>query len=168
MKQLLKMTAFAVLAMSLFTFGKCKNDLVIPYTGSFDVVLTANPAGTKTFGKTDIENAVVKFLTDKKISTTNVSSIELESVVATIPAGSALDFSQLSSATFSLGGTDVAEIKTPPALSGKTLTQKVIKADVKAILLATKTSYGLSVTTNTATVAETVKVAYTVNIGYTL
>jgi hypothetical protein len=167
MKQLLKISAFAILAMSLFTFGTCKTTtLVLPYTGTFDVVLTANPAGTKTFSKDQIDNAVVKFLTDQKINVTNVSSIELVSVVATIPSTSALDFGQMNSASFSLGGSEVANITSPPA--GKTLTQKVIKTDVKAALLADKMSYGLTVVTNVATVAETVKVTYKVNIGYSL
>ncbi len=167
MKQLLKFSAFAILTMVLFTFGTCKNTtLVLPYTGSFDVVLTANPAGTKTFSKDQITNAVVTFLTDKKISITNVSSIELTSVVATIPSTSTLDFGDLTSASFSLGGTEVANVTSPPA--GKTLTQKVIKADVKAALLANTLSYGLTVVTNKATPAETVKVTYSVNIGYSL
>lgn len=166
MKQLLKITAFAVLTMSLFTFGKCKNDLVIPYTGTFNVDVTANPAGTKTFAKADIANAVATFLKDKNISTANVSSIELESVKAEIPATSTLDFADLTSASFSLGGTEVSTITSPPA--GKTATQKVVKTDVKALLLADKTSYSLTVVTNKATPATTIVVKYTVNIGYSL
>ena len=99
MKQLLKISAFTIVTMVLFTFATCKNTtLVLPYSGSFDVVLTANPAGTKTFSKDQITNAVVTFLTDKKISIANVSSIELTSVVATIPATSGLDFGDMDSA----------------------------------------------------------------------
>lgn len=167
MKQLLKISAFAIMTMALFTFATCKNTtVVLPYSGSFDVVMTANPAGTKTFSKDQITNAVVTFLTDKKIDVSKVSSIELESVIATIPATSTLDFGDMESASFSLGGTEVANISKPPA--GKKLTQKVIKTDVKAALLANTLSYGLTVVTNKATPAETVKVAYTVNIGYSL
>ncbi len=167
MKQLLKISAFAIVTMVLFTFATCKNTtLVLPYSGSFDVVLTANPAGTKTFSKDQITNAVVTFLTDKKISIANVSSIELTSVVATIPATSGLDFGDMDSASFSLGGTEVANVTKPPA--GKSLTQKVIKTDVKAALLANTLSYALTVVTNKATAAETVKVTYAVNIGYSL
>ena len=167
MKLLLKFSAFAILTMALFTFGTCKDTtLVLPYSGSFDVVLTANPAGTKTFSKDQITNAVVTFLTDKKISITNVSSIELTSVVATIPSTSTLDFGDLTSASFSLGGTEVANVTNPPA--GKTLTEKVVKTNVKAELLANTLSYGLTLVTNKATPAETVKVNYSVNIGYSL
>lgn len=167
MKQLLKISAFTIVTMVLFTFATCKNTtLVLPYSGSFDVVLTANPAGTKTFSKDQITNAVVTFLTDKKISIANVSSIELTSVVATIPATSGLDFGDMDSASFSLGGTEVANVTKPPA--GKSLTQKVIKTDVKAALLANTLSYALTVVTNKATPAETVKVTYAVNIGYSL
>ena len=167
MKQLLKFSTFAILTMALFTFATCKNPtVVLPYSGSFDVAVTAGAAGTKTFSKDQIANAVVTFLTDKKISTANVSSIELTSVVATIPATSTLDFGDMSSASFSLGGTEVANITSPPA--GKSLTQKVIKTDVKAALLANTLSYGLTVVTNKATPAETVKVTYSVNIGYSL
>ena len=166
MKQLLKISLFAVLTMSLFTFGTCKKaTVVVPYTGTFNVALTANPAGTKTFGSS-IDNAVVTFLKDKGIATTNVSSIELTGVVATIPSTSTLDFADLTSAVFNLGGTDVANITSPPA--GKTATQKVIKTDLLAILLAAKTSYSLTVTTNKATPAETITVKYSVNIGYSL
>ena len=173
MKQLLKFSAFAVLTMALFTFATCKDaTVVLPYTGSFDVALsvtppaTTNPAGTKTFSKDQITNAVVTFLTDKKIDVSKVSSIELTSVVATIPATSTLDFGDMTSASFSLGGTEVANITSPPA--GKSLTQKVIKTDVKAALLANTLSYGLTVVTNKATPAETIKVTYSVNIGYSL
>ena len=167
MKQLLKISLFAVLTMSLFTFGTCKKaTVVVPYTGTFNIALTANPAGTKSFGQASIDNAVITFLKDKGISTTNVSSIELTSVVATIPSTSTLDFADLTSAVFNLGGTDVSSITAPPA--GKTATQKVIKTDLLAILLAAKTSYSLTVTTNKATPAETVTVKYSVNIGYTL
>ncbi len=167
MKQLLKLSAFAMLTMVLFTFATCKDTtVVLPYSGSFDVVLTANPAGTKTFSKDQLTNAVVTFLTDKKISIDKVSSIQLESVVATIPATSTLDFGDMTSASFSLGGTEVANVTSPPA--GKKLTQKVIKTDVKAALLANTLSYGLTIVTNKATPAETVKVTYSVNIGYAL
>ena len=167
MKQLLKFSAFAILTMALFAFATCKDTtLVLPYSGSFDVVLTANPAGTKTFSKDQITNAVVTFLTDKKIDISKVSSIELVSVVATIPSTSNLDFGDMTSASFGLGGTEVANITNPPA--GKILTQKVIKADVKAALLANTLSYSLTVVTNKATPAETIKVTYSVNIGYSL
>lgn len=169
MKQLLKMSLFAVLTMTLFTFGLCDDakTIILPYSGTFTVNVTASAAaGTKTFEKTAIDNAVATFLKDKNISTTNVSSIELTSVTAEIPSTSTLDFADMTSAVFNLGGTDVANITNPPA--GKTATQKVIKADVLALLLAEKTSYKLTVVTNKATPAADVVVKYAINIGYKL
>lgn len=168
MKQLLKISLFAVVAMSLFTFGTCDNlkTVVLPYSGSFGVDLTASPAGTKSFGKADIDNAVATFLKDKGISTTNVTAIELTTVTAEIPSTSTLDFADMTSAVFNLGGNDVANITSPPA--GKTATYKIIKADVLAILLAAKTSYSLTATTNKATPAATVTVKYAINISYKL
>ena len=168
MKQLLKISLFAVLVMSLFTFGTCDKlkTVVLPYSGSYVIDLTANPAGTKTFGKTDIDNAVAKLLKDKGISTTNVSAIELTSVTAEIPSTSTLDFGDVTSAAFNLGGSDVATVTSPPA--GKTATQKIVKSNLLAILLADKTSYSLTITTNKATPAATVTVKYAVNISYTL
>jgi hypothetical protein len=172
MKQLIKFPIFAAFALAFFSVISCgKIPIEVPYSPTgFVIELTTptvggtNPAGTKVFAKDQIDNAVTKFLTDKGISTTSISSIDLTSLTATIGAGSTLDFGDMTAGAFNLGGVDVATITNPPA--GKTATYKITNANVLSAMLAPKTSYSLSVTTNKPTPAATITVNYGLKITY--
>jgi hypothetical protein len=172
MKQFIKFSTFAVLALTLFTITSCgKIPIEIPYSPpGFTIEITVptvggtNPAGTKVFSKDQIDNAVTNFLKDKGVATTSISSIDLTSLTAEIGAGSTLDFGDVTSGAFNLGGVDVATITSPPA--GKTASYKIINANVLTAMLAPKTSYSLSITTNKATPAATLTIKYGLKITY--
>jgi hypothetical protein len=172
MKQFIKFSTFAILTLALFTITSCgKIPIEIPYSPTgFTIDITVptvggtNPAGTKVFSKDQIDNAVLTFLKDKNIATTSISSIDLTSLTAEIGAGSTLDFSDMTSAAFNLGGVDVAKLTNPPA--GKTANYTITNSNVLSAMLAPKTSYSLSITTNKATPAATVTIKYGLKITY--
>jgi hypothetical protein len=169
MKHFIKASYFVLVSMTVFLFSNCKEELSIPikvpYTGTFSVDVTAAPGGTKTFSKT-IDNSVKTFLSSKSIALDKISAVELNSLIAVIPPASDLDFGQLSSGSFNIGGIDVASISNPPA--GKSATYKLDKTDVRVPLLEDKLVYSLTATTKQATVAATVTVTYAVTITYKL
>jgi hypothetical protein len=175
MKQFLKVATWVFLSGAFLPFFACDKKLpvvVIPYTpSSFTVDITTptvggtNPAGTKVFAKDAIDNAVATFLKGKNIAVASITAIDITELSAEIQ-NSALDFGDVTSSTFNLGGADVATFS--GGVTGKKVTYKVVKPNVLAILTADKTSYSLSLTTNKATPAATVLVTYTVNISYSL
>ena len=169
MKQLLKISFFAVLTISLFAFGACDKlkTLVIGYPSTFTVdVPVSAAAGTQTSSKKDVANPVTTFLKDKGIDIAAVDAIELESMEAVIPSTSTLDFSDVSAVSFSFNGIVKAKLANP--LAGKSAILPIAVPSVKADFLADKISYDFNVTTNKATPATTVTVKYKLNITYKL
>jgi hypothetical protein len=176
MKQFIKAATFILLLgafLSFFSCAKVKIPIVIPYTPSgFTIEITTppagglNPAGKKDFNKAAIDNAVAQFLKDKNIAVANITAIDLTDLTAEIIGNTALDFGDIDSGVFNLGGSDVATVTKPP--TGKKASYTIVKPNVLAILTASTTSYSLSITTNKPTPAATIQVKYSVNITYTL